>query len=222
MAVHYSKNHEGLFFIDNDMGELIIHGEGSVRAEDTETWNPDESWKAAVTEITVRDGITEIGGGVLEQFPNVKKLNLPGSLTRMESTDGLKTRLCTNDVLLNAAYGSFGDAFALEHGLRFLPCPIVLGWYRDEEHDESTKLVLRFHEDGSMDILIDIFTVGISAGSSGGATLERPMPEDYHPGCTPEQFAQLFPAVYYDQIMKNPEVEIFLRREATGKEKGKQ
>lgn len=217
MAVYCSKNHKGVYFIDCGMGELLFQGKGGIRAEDTVTWNPDETWKEAVTTFTVCDRITEIGGGVLEQFPNVKKLNLPKPLTCIEMTDALKTLLRENEVLVHAAYGSFGCAFAQEHGLRFLPENIELGWHRDEEHDESTKLILRFHEDGTMDILYDIFTTGISAGSNGGASLDRPMPKEYYPGCTLEEFAGMFPARYYEQIMNNREVKIFLQREAERK-----
>lgn len=215
--MYHSKNHSGLCFIDRDVGNLEIRGEGSISASDTETWNPDESWKEQCTVLTVYDGITEICGGVLEQFPNMVKLRLPKSLIRIEMTDALKTLLHTNDVLVHAAYGSYGDAFAQEHGLRFLPENIELGWYRDEKYDESTKLILRFHEDGTMDLLIDIFTTGISAGSSGGASLDRPMPKEYYPGCTLEEFAGMFSARYYEQIMNNPEVKAFLKREAERK-----
>ena len=219
--MYYSKNHEGLVFIDRGMGELEIRGEGSIRMEDTEIWNPIENWKEKFTTVTVYDAVTEIDGGVLEQFPNVTKLNLPKSLTRIEMTGALKTLLCTNDVLVHAAYGSCGDVLSQEYGLRFLPENIELGWHRDEEHDESTKLVLRFHEDGTMNLLIDIFTAGISAGSSGGASLDRPMPEEYSPGCTPEEFAGMFPSQYSEQIMNNPEVTIFLKREAERAERMK-
>ncbi|MBQ3258505.1 MAG: hypothetical protein IJA67_14025 [Oscillospiraceae bacterium] len=214
MAIYFSKNKEDLVFIDDGMGVMKINGKGSIYFEDTATWYPDETWKEAVTTVTVCDWITEIFGGVLEQFPNVKKLNLPKPLRCIEMTDALKTLLHANNVLVQAAYGSYGDAFAQEHGLRFLPENIELGWHRDEAHDESTKLVLRFYEDGTMDLLIDIFTTGISAGSSGGASLDRPMPEEYHPGCTLEEFADMFPARYYKQIMNNHEVQVFLQREA--------
>ena len=214
MAIYYSKKQKGLYFIENGMGELVVHGKGSIRSEDTVTWNPDETWKEAVTEVTVCDRILEIYGGVLEQFPNVRKLNLPKSIRYIEMTDRLKALLCTNDVIVHAAYGSCGDAFAREQGLRFLPENIELGWYRDEAHDESTKLVLRFYEDGSRDILYDIFTSGISAGASGGASLDRPMPKEYYPGCTLDAFADMFPALYHEQIRNNPEVKVFLQREA--------
>ena len=219
--MYYSKNHEGLVFIDRGMGELEFRGKGGIRREDTEIWNPVENWKEVFTTVTVYDDITEIYAGVLEQFPNVKKLNLPKSLTRIDMTVGLKTLLHANDVIVHAAYGSYGDAFAQDNGLRFLPENIELGWYRAEEYDESTKLILRFHEDGTMDLLYDIFTTGISAGSSGGASLDRPMPEEYYPGCTFEEFAGMFSARYYEQIMTNHEVKIFLKREAERAERMK-
>ena len=212
--MYYSKNHEGLVFIDRDGGNLEFRGKGIIRPVDTEIWNPVENWQEPFTTVTVQDAITEIHAGVLDRFSGMKKLCLPKSLTRIEMTDALNTLLHTNDVLVHAAYGSYGDDFAQEYGLRFLPENIELGWHRDEAHDESTKLVLRFYEDGTMDLLIDIFTTGISAGSSGGASLDRPMPEEYHPGCTLEEFAELFPARYYKQIMNNHEVQVFLQREA--------
>lgn len=210
--MYYSKNHEGLVLIDRGIKELEFSGKGGIHMEDTEIWNPVENWKEVFTSVTVCEDITEIYAGVLEQFPNMKKLNLTKSLRCIEMTDALKTLLHTNDVIVHAAYGSYGDTFAQENGLRFLPENIELGWHRDEAHDESTKLVLRFYEDGTMDLLIDIFTTGISAGSSGGASLERPMPEEYYPGCTLEEFVDMFPARYHEQIMNNREVKVFLER----------
>ena len=212
--MYYSKHHEGLVFIDRGMGMLEFSGTGIIRAEDTEIWNPDETWKANCTTLSVPDKITEIGEGVFEQFPNLTKLCLPKSLTHIAVTDGLRAFLHTNDVLICAAFGSCGDTFAHENGLRFLPENIELGWYRNEEHDESTRLLLRFYEDGSMDLLFDIFTVGISAGSNGGASMERPMPKEYYPGCSLQEFAEMFHSRYQNQIMNNPEVEAFLRQEA--------
>ena len=211
--MYYSKNHEGLVFIDRGVGELEFSGKGIIRPEDTEIWNPVENWQEPFTAVTVQDAITEIHAGVLDRFSGMKKLCLPKSLRYIEMTDALKTLLHANDVLVCAAYGTYGDVFAQEYGLRFLPENIELGWYRDEAHDESTKLVLRFYEDGTMDLLIDIYTTGISAGSNGGASLDLPMPEKYYPGCTHEEFAGMFPAQYYEQIMNHREVKIFLQRE---------
>lgn len=219
--MYFSKYHSGLCFIDRGMGNLEISGKGSISASDTETWNQDESWKEQCTVLTVYDGITAICVGVLEQFPNMVKLRLPKSVTRIDMTDELNTLFHKNDVLVHAAYGSYGDTVAQNNGLRFLPENIELAWCRDEEHDESTKLVLRFYEDGSMDLLYDIFTAGISAGSNGGASLDRPMPEEYYPGCTLEEFADMFSARYHEQIMNNSELKIFLRREAERKNKDK-
>ena len=72
-----------------------------------------------------------------------------------------------------------------------------------------------------MDLLFDIFTTGISAGSNGGASLDRPMPEEYYPGCPLEEFADMFSARYHEQIINNSELKIFLRREAERKNKDK-
>ena len=210
--MYYSKNHEGLVFIDRDGGNLEIHGNGIICRGDTGLWNPVENWQEPFAAVTVQDAITEIYAGVLEQFPNINKMNLPKSLRCIDMTDELNTLLHTNDVIVHAAYGSYGDTFAQKNGLRFLPENIELGWHRDEAHDESTKLILRFHEDGTIDLLIDIFTTGISAGSSGGASLERPMPEEYYPGCTLEEFVDMFPSRYHEQIMNNREVKVFLER----------
>ena len=218
--MYHSKHKNGLVFIDRGMGELEFRGEGSINREDTEIWGSDEKWKEKFTELTVIEGITEINEGVMEQFQNIVKLKLPKSLTNIGMTAELRTLLHTNNVLVCATYGSYGDAFATGNGLRFLPENIELGWYRDEEHDESTKLILRFYENGKPDILIDIFTAGISAGSSGGASLDRPMPKEYYPGCTLMEFAGMFPARYYKQIMNNSEVKVFLQREAELKNKG--
>lgn len=143
--MYFSKYHSGLCFIDRGMGNLEISGKGSISASDTETWNPDESWKEQCTVLTVCDGITAICVGVLEQFPNMVKLRLPKSVTRIDMTDELNTLFHKNDALVHAAYGSYGDTVAQNNGLRFLPENIELAWCRDEEHDESTKLVLRFY-----------------------------------------------------------------------------
>lgn len=213
--MYQSIHHKNLFFIDRGMGNLEFSGNGVVSSADTEAYTSDVNWKERFITITIRDGITKIQSSVLEQFPNMRKLFLPKSVTQIEMNDTLSLFLHANDVLICASFGSYGDGFAQENNLRFLPEHIELGWYRNEEYDESTKLVLRFHEDGSMDLLYDIFTSGISAGVNGGASLERPMPEGYFPGCTLKQFADLFPAIYSEQIMKNQEVMIFLKREAS-------
>jgi len=212
--MYRSVHHKNLFFIDRGMGNLEFSGDGVITSADTKAYTSDENWKDQFTAITILDGITEIHNGVFEQFSNLRKLYLPKSVTHIEMTNALSVFLHANDVLICASFGSYGDLFAYENELRFLPKHIELGWYRNEEHDESTKLVLRFHEDGSMDLLYDIFTIGISAGANGGASLERPLPEGYFPGCTIEQFAVLFPAIYTEQILKNQEVMIFLKREA--------
>ena len=85
--MYFSKYHSGLCFIDRGMGNLEISGKGSISASDTETWNQDESWKEQCTVLTVYDGITAICVGVLEQFPNMVKLRLPKSVTRIRRAE---------------------------------------------------------------------------------------------------------------------------------------
>ena len=124
--MYFSKYHSGLCFIDRGRGNLEINGKGSISASDTETWNQDESWKEQCAVLTVNDGITAICVGVLEQFPNMVKLRLPKSVTRIDMTDELNTLFHKNDVLVHAAYGSYGDTVAQNNGLRFLPENIEL------------------------------------------------------------------------------------------------
>lgn len=212
--MYYSKHHKNLVFIDRGTGSLEFSGDGVISAGDTEVWNPAGNWKETFTSLTFLNGITEIGEGVLEQFPNLRKLCLPESLARIAVTDGLISFLRANDILVRAHLGSCGDSLASGNDLRFLPENIELGWSRREEYDESDRLILRFHEDGSIGLLYNIYTTGISAGSNGGADLERPMPEEYYPGCSLQEFAGMFPQRYCDQILRNPEIKRFLEWEA--------
>lgn len=127
--MYFSKYHSGLCFIDRGMGNLEIHGEGSISASDTETWNPDESWKEQCTVLTVYDGITAICVGVLEQFPNMVKLRLPKSVTRIDMTDELNMLLHTNDVLVHAAYTVFAVVYVKNND----------GWYDFHTADNETE-----------------------------------------------------------------------------------
>ena len=45
------------------------------------------------------------------------------------------------------------------------------------------------------------------------------MPKEYYPGCTLEEFANLLPERYYEQIINNYEVKVFLQCEADRKAK---
>jgi len=57
-----------------------------------------------------------------------------------------------------------------------------------------------------------------SKTKSGGGSVTVKMPEGYRPGCSVEEFANLFPSVYYDQIVKNPEVKDFLEKQKSSQQ----
>lgn len=211
--MYHSKNNSDLFFIDRNMGELEINGSGVICSEDTDVWGDEGNWNEQYTTLDIYDGITEIRGGVIEYFPNVTELRLPKSLRCIEMTDVLRALLQTNHVSVCAPYGSYGNVFATENNLSFRPEHIILGWDIDREKNERTCLKLLFHDDGTREVLYDIFTSGISAGANGGASLYEPMPKEYVPGCSLSEFARMFPTVYYDQIMNNPEVKVFLEHD---------
>jgi len=211
--VYFSKNKSGLWFINEREGKLRISGADSLCKEDIEVHNPDESWCDAFHRIEISGGVTEIYGGFLENFRNLSCLILPKSVTLIETTDALRKQLVKNNAVVHAAYGLLGERFAEKNGLKFRPENILLGWSRNEQYDESTSITLRFLEDGSMDILYDYITSGWAASNNGGGSITKKMPEDYHPGCSIREFAELFPPVYYEQIIKNPEVKAFLEKQ---------
>ena len=211
--VYYSKAKSSLWFINEREGRLRISGAGCLCKDDIEVHNPDKNWCGAFRHIEISDSVTEIGPGFLENFRNMRCLVLPKALTAIGMTDDLRSLLDQNKPVIHAAYGSFGAEFAEQNGLKLRPANILLGWRRDEKYDESYSLTLRFLEDGTMDVLYDHITSGVSAGSNGGASKSEKLPEGYRPGCSVEEFAGLFPSVYYEQIVRNPEVKVFLERQ---------
>lgn len=211
--VYYSKNKSGLWFINEREGKLRISGADSLCKEDIEVHNPDESWCDTFHRIEISGGVTGIYRGFLENFRNLSCLILPKSVTLIETTDSLREQLVKNNAVVHAAYGSLGERFAEQNGLDFHPESILLGWSRNEQYDESTSITLRFCDDGSMDILYDYVTSGWAASNNGGGFITKKMPEKYHPGCSIQEFAELFSPVYYEQIIKNPEVKAFLEKQ---------
>lgn len=211
--VYYSKNKSGLWFINEQEGRLRISGADCLCKEDIEVHNPDENWCDAFHRIEIAGSIAEISGGFLENFRNLSCLILPKSVTFIETTDALRELLDQNKAVIHAAYGSFGAEFAEQNGLELHPANILLGWRRNEKYNESYSITLRFFEDGAMDILHDHITQGWAASNSSGASKAEKLPEGYRPDCSVEEFANLFPSVYYDQIVKNPEVKAFLEKQ---------
>ena len=106
--MYYSKNHEGLVFIDRGVGELEFSGKGIIRPEDTEIWNPVENWQEPFTAVTVQDAITEIHAGVLDRFSGMKKLCLPKSLRCIEMLFSKQYSPLSNSLLGNQKFKNFG------------------------------------------------------------------------------------------------------------------
>ncbi len=211
--VYYSKNKSGLWMINEQEGRLRISGADSLSKEDIEVYNPDPNWCDAFHRIEIATGVTEIYEGFLENFRNLSCLILPKSVTHIEATGALREMLDQNKAVIHGSYGTFGERFAEQNGLKFYPADILLGWRYNEQYDESTSITLRFQKDGSMDLLYDYITTGWAASNNGGGSITKKMPEGYQPGCTVQEFAELFPAVYYEQIIKNPEVKAFLEKQ---------
>lgn len=211
--VYYSKTKSGLWFIHERDGKLRISGAKSLCREDIEVYNPDENWCDAFQQIEIADSVTEIGKGFLENFTNIRCLVLSKSVMAIGMTDELRELLDRNKPVIHMAYGSFGAEFADQNGLELHPANILLGWRRNEKYNESYSIMLRFFEDGSMDILHDHITQGWAASNSGGASKAEKLPEGYRPGCSVEEFANLFPPIYYEQIVNNPEVKAFLQKQ---------
>jgi len=216
--VYYSKAKGGLWFINEREGRLRISGADRLCKEDIEVHNPDENWCDAFHRIEIAGSVTEIGKGFLENFTNLRCLALPKSVMAIGMTNELCELFDRNKPVIHAAYGSFGERFADQNGLEFQPENILLAWRRNEKCNESYSITLRFFRDGGMDILYDHVTSGISAGSNGGASKAEKLPESYRPGCSVEEFANLFPSVYYDQIVKNPEVKAFLEKQKSSQQ----
>ena len=216
--VYYSKAKGGLWFINEREGRLRISGADRLCKEDIEVHNPDENWCDAFHRIEIAGSVTEIGKGFLENFTNLRCLALPKSVMAIGMTNELCELFDRNKPVIHAAYGSFGERFADQNGLEFQPENILLAWRRNEEHQESVSLYLCFLEDGSMEILYDYITPGWAASNSGGGSITKKMPEGYRPGCSVEEFANLFPSVYFEQIVKNPEVKAFLEKQKSSQQ----
>lgn len=214
--VYYSKNKSGLWMINEQEGRLRISGADSLCKEDIEVYNPDPNWCDAFQRIEIVAGVTDIYEGFLENFQNLAYLILPKSVTFIETTDELRELLGQNKAVIHAAYGTFGEKFAEENRLGFHPEDILLGWRYNEQYNESTSITLRFQKDGAMDLLYDYITSGWAASNNGGGSITKEMPEGYFPGCSLQEFAELFPAVYYEQIIKSPEVKAFLDKQKAG------
>ncbi len=185
-----------------------IEGTGELCREDANIGK--DGWPGEYSALHICGGITAIKSGYLEQFRMLKILVLDSSVERIEMTDELGEMLKEKEVIIRGMYNTFAERFAAENGLAFVHKDIYLGIQHSEEHDESRTVTLHFTQSGDMELLYEDFCVGASAGNTIGGEFTRQMPKDFRKGCTPEEFADMMPSAYSEQIMKNAELKAFL------------
>ncbi len=209
--MYFSNHNEDIVYINHYSGLLEVEGEGVLCAEDAEVWpEPDRNWADEYNVLSVTEGITGLGEGYLDAFPNVECLILARTVESVATTPALDKRMRKNKVLIRGEYDTFAEAFAREKGLKFLHCDIPLADDDDEIHHEHDIITLRFHPNGTADIHYNCFTPGSSAGSYDGGEYANELPKGFYRGYTPERFAERFPERLREQLMTNEMLRRFL------------
>ena len=218
--MYFSKHNEKIVYVNHFSGLLEVEGEGLLCREDAEVWPAErETWNNGYHILSVKEGITGLGEGYLEAFPNIGCLILGRTVESVAATPELEKRLRKNKVLIRGEYETFAEKFAREKGLKFLHCDIPLAEDDIGEHYEHDVITLRFHARGNPDIHYNCFTPGSSAGSYGGGEYANELPKDFYVGCTVEQFADNFPERLREQLTANDMLRRFLEA-ANGRVKG--
>ena len=209
--MYFSKHNKNTVYINHYSGLLEVEGEGLLIKEDAEVQPTTErNWQKEYDTLSVKEGITGLGKGYLEAFPNIDCLILARTVESVATTPELDKRLRKNKVLIRGEYNTFAEKFAEEKGLGFLHCDIHLADDDIGDHYEHDIITLRFHDNGSSDIHYNCFTPGSSAGSYGGGEYANPLPRDFYVGCTVEKFADNFNERVRGQILSNDMLRRFL------------
>lgn len=211
--MNFSKFNEGITYSFTWGGPLIVCGKGKVCDQDLDVVydrGKGRRWTDEYSRVAFEKGITEVGEGFLEGFRNLKELVIPRTVKSIGVTPELQKLLKKNNVLVRGWYDSYGEKFAAEHGLRFLHANIVVGWYRDEEHDMGTHLEIRFTDKGKAYRFYDDVCQGISAGNNGGGTYERELDDDWFVGETLESLAEWLTR-FREPILKNDDLGHYLK-----------
>lgn len=189
-----------------------MEGKGIVCAEDLDA-RPGLFQPEKYTKLYFMKGITSVSKGFIEAFKSMDCLIIARSVKSVEMTPELEKYLKDNNVLIRGEYNSLAERLAKKLGLRFLHSDIFLGWtsFESDGYRESNKRTLCFRLDGPPYIYREIFTPGISAGNNGGAELSEDLPEDFYVGCDLEGFTYNLPVKCEEAIMKNKELERFLK-----------
>jgi len=215
--MYFSKHNHNVTYFFTWGKPVLIEGNGALCKEDIDIGK--ENWTQEYSRLHLKDGITEVKKGFFESFSNLKMIILDKSIGNIEMTDELRKMLKDNSVIIRGNYDTYAEEFAAENGLLFIHKDIYLGIRHNEEYCESRTITLHFDESNQMSLLYEDFCQGISAGNTMGGEFTRDMPEEFRRGCTINEFADMMPEAYFDQIMKNKELEEFLDSYAKRNEK---
>lgn len=210
--MNFSLFNEKIEYSTNWRYALKVLGEGKVCEGDLDVkydQGKGRAWTDEYKGVEFTRGITEVGPGFLEGFPNLKYIVIHYTLQSIAVTRKLKALLKKNNVVVCGWFDSFGERFAKEHGLVFRHADILVGWYRDEEHDTSTRFEIRFDDEGKPYRYYDDSCTGWAASVSGGGTYTRELDEDFYVGETLESFAEWFTR-FRDPILKNEDLKYYL------------
>lgn len=207
--MYYSKHNNEVAYFFTWGKPVRVEGKGIVCKEDIDI-GKEANWTYEYSSLYLKDGITEIKKGFFENFCNLKMIIIDKSIKSIEMTDDLCAMLKNNGVIIRGTYDSYAEKFAKENGLQFIHKDIYIGIRRNEEYCESRTVTLHFDDNGKIELLYEDFCQGISAGNTMGGEFMRAMPEEFHRGCTIQDFAYMMPEAYFDQIMKNEELKEFL------------
>ena len=219
--MYFSKRDKHITYSNHHSGLLEVEGRGMLCREDADVW-PEEpkNWANRYDVLSITEGITVLGKGYLEAFPNIDWLILSRTVESVSTSPELDKRLRKRKVLIRGEYDTFAEKFAKEKGLKFLHSDIHIADDDIAVAHEHDIITLRFHEDGSCDIHYNCFTPGSSAGSYCGGEYANKLPRDFYVGCTIEKFAANFNERVREQILSNDELKRFLESANRRLEKG--
>ena len=210
--MYFSKHNKKIVYINHYSGLLEVKGEGVLCLDDTDvTPTPTESLAGEYDTLSITEGITEVGEGFLDAFPNICCLILSRTVRSVAVTPETVKRMRKREVLICGEYDTFAEKFANENKLDFLHCDIPLAEYDIEVAHEHDIVTLRFYRNGQADIHYNCFTPGSSAGNYGGGEYANKLPKDFYVGCTIEKFANNFVSERArEQILSNETLRRFL------------
>lgn len=211
--MNFSKFNKDITYSFTYGHPLEVCGKGKVCEQDLDVQydgGKGRRWADEYPRVEFEKGITGVGEGFLDGFRNLTDIIIPRTVKSIGVTPELKKLLQKNKVVVHGWYDSYGEKFAAENGLRFVHADFIVGWYRDEEHYMSTRLEIRFTDEGKAYRFYDDICPGISAGSNGGGTYERELDEDWFVGEDLESIAEWLTR-FKESILKNEDLDYYLK-----------